>query len=97
MKSLVERFVISRVRPHALTVLDERFGGILAHQNIFRCPTIALYEDLGIPHLCRALICDLDFGLAKEWHATLQRPQTLAGGDYQCDFRWTPVSTEGAP
>ena len=213
MKSLVEHFVIRRVRPHALTVLGERFGGILAHQivwwtegdfeeitarsvhhhafgtrlilsfaamsaalyrtlvasnvapmeathlaaeigrrtyaplwripwrlarllafgragrlamtvrlfrffpfgsddydmrehsfgdgrvclDILRCPTVVLYEDLGIPHLCRALVCDLDFGLAKEWHARLERPQTLAEGDYQCDFRWTPVSTEGAP
>ena len=213
MNRLIERFVIGRVRPHALAVLSERFGGILAHQivwwtegdfqeitarsvprratgtrlilsfaamsaalyrtlvasnvalleathlvaeigrrtyaplwripwrlarllafgragrlamtvrlfrffpfgtddydmrersfgdgrvclDILRCPTVALYEDLGIPHLCRALVCDLDFGLAKEWHARLERPQTLAEGDYQCDFRWTPVSTEGAP
>lgn len=77
MNRLIERFAIGRVRPHALAVLNECFGGI--------------------PHLCRALVCDLDFGLANEWHARLERPQTLAEGDYQCDFRWTPVSTEGTP
>lgn len=76
---------------------ERSFGDGRVCLDILRCPTVALYEDLGIPHLCRALVCDLDFGLAKEWHATLQRPQTLAEGDYQCDFRWTPASPEGAP
>ena len=76
---------------------ERSFGDGRVCLDILRCPTVALYEDLGIPHLCRALVCDLDFGLANEWHARLERPQTLAEGDYQCDFRWTPVSTEGAP
>ena len=174
MNRLIERFVIGRVRPHALAVLSERFGWILAHQimwwtegdfeeitarslhrratgtrlilsfaamstalyrtlvasnlapteaahlaaeigrrtcaplwrlflffpfgsddydmhgrsfgdgrvclDIRRCPTVVLCEDLGISHLCRALVCDLDFGLARE-----------------CHFRWTPLSTAGAP
>lgn len=38
-----------------------------------RCPVIAYYEDLGIPHLCRSLVCDLDFALAREWDADLTR------------------------
>ena len=50
---LIQRFVIAHVGPHALTGLSERFGGILAHQIFF-----------GIPRVCRALVCDLDFALA---------------------------------
>jgi hypothetical protein len=76
---------------------ERSFGNGRVCLDILRCPTVVLYEDLGIPHLCCALVCDLDFGLAKEWHARLERPQTIAEGDYQCDCRWTPVSTEGAP
>jgi len=64
--------------------------------DVPRCPIVAMYEELGIPHLCRALVCDLDFGLAREWNACLERRQTLDGDhECECDFRWKPLE-EGA-
>ena len=64
--------------------------------DVRRCPAVALFEQLQVPHLCRPLVCDLDFELAQVWRAQLERRETLADGDYECDFRWSPLPPFGS-
>ena len=64
--------------------------------DVRRCPAVVLFEQLQVPHLCRPLVCDLDFELAQEWRARLERRETLADGDYECDFRWSPLAPFGS-
>ena len=64
--------------------------------DVRRCPAVVLFEQLDMAHLCRPLVCDLDFELAGEWRAHLERRETLADGDYECDFRWSPLPPFGS-
>ena len=47
--------------------------------EVHRCPIARFYDDLGIAHLSRALVCDLEVAVADEWEADLTR--THLGGD----------------
>ncbi|MCP4402056.1 MAG: L-2-amino-thiazoline-4-carboxylic acid hydrolase [bacterium] len=56
--------------------------------NITRCPFQEYYTSQNLPELCEFASCSQDHLLAKAWHSTFQRTQTLAGGGDYCDFRF---------
>ena len=62
--------------------------------DVRRCPVAEYFASEGLARLCVESWCNLDFGLARMWDATLERPHTLAAGDDHCNFRWRPVAPE---
>lgn len=56
--------------------------------NIKRCPFQEYYRSQGVIELCGYASCSQDYLLAKTWHSTFKREQTLARGDDFCDFRF---------
>jgi len=54
--------------------------------NVYRCPVAEFFISHGLSELCVSAFCDLDYPLADIWDVTLDRPQTIAGGNKYCDF-----------
>ena len=53
-----------------------------------RCPVAEYFASHNQSELCVQTFCKLDFPLAEQWEATLERTGTIASGAPQCDFRW---------
>ncbi len=56
--------------------------------DVRRCPVAEHFTAEGLPGLCIASWCNLDYPLATRWGADLERRGTLVGGADRCDFRW---------
>ena len=61
--------------------------GIVAF-DCLRCPVAEHFAKTGLSDLCVRTFCELDFPLARDWSAVLQRSGSIAGGAPVCDFRW---------
>ncbi len=53
-----------------------------------RCPAAQYFASRNRSALCVQTFCNLDFPLAKDWGAELERSGSIAGGAERCDFRW---------
>jgi hypothetical protein len=53
-----------------------------------RCPAAQYFASRNSSALCVRTFCNLDFPLAKDWGAKLERTGSIAGGAERCDFRW---------
>jgi ubiquinone biosynthesis protein len=53
-----------------------------------RCPAAEYFASRNRADLCVRTFCNLDFPLARDWGAELERTGTIAGGAARCDFRW---------
>lgn len=53
-----------------------------------RCPAAKYFASKNRSALCVRTFCNLDFPLAKDWGAELERKGSIAGGAERCDFRW---------
>jgi ubiquinone biosynthesis protein len=53
-----------------------------------RCPAAEYFASRNRAGLCVKTFCNLDFPLARDWGAELERTGTIAGGAERCDFRW---------
>lgn len=62
-------------------------AGVVAF-DVRRCPVAEYFRAQGLAELCVEAWCNLDFPLAEEWGARLERMETLAEGATRCDFRW---------
>jgi L-2-amino-thiazoline-4-carboxylic acid hydrolase-like protein len=56
-----------------------------------RCPVAEYFASKNRAALCVKTFCNLDFPLAKDWGAELERSGSIAGGAPRCDFRWRSV------
>ncbi|MEP6895030.1 MAG: L-2-amino-thiazoline-4-carboxylic acid hydrolase, partial [Chloroflexota bacterium] len=56
--------------------------------DCLRCPVAEYFESHNLSELCVQTFCKLDFPLAEQWGATLERTGTIASGAPHCDFRW---------
>lgn len=56
--------------------------------DCLRCPVAEYMASLNQSELCVQTFCNLDFPLAEQWEATLERTGTIASGAPRCDFRW---------
>lgn len=56
--------------------------------DMVKCPVAEYFRSQGLEKLCVDTWCNLDFPLAQQWGATLERKATLASGADRCDFRW---------
>lgn len=62
--------------------------------EIHRCAALDLYREIGIPHLCRPLVCDLELAVAEEWNAELTRAHSLSGGDLHCQLHLRSIAPQ---
>ncbi len=60
--------------------------------NCERCPAAQYFASKNKSDLCVRTFCNLDFPLAKDWGAELERTGSIAGGADHCDFRWRHVA-----
>jgi ubiquinone biosynthesis protein len=58
-----------------------------------RCPAAQYFASKNKSALCVRTFCNLDFPLAKDWGAELERTGSIAGGAERCDFRWRRGAT----
>jgi ubiquinone biosynthesis protein len=56
--------------------------------NCLRCPVAEYFRSQGLSDLCVNTWCSLDYPLATQWGAQLERSGTIASGAPLCDFRW---------
>jgi hypothetical protein len=63
--------------------------GVVAF-NCLRCPVAEHFAKVGLSDLCVQTFCALDFPLARDWSAVLERNSSIAAGAAVCDFRWHP-------
>jgi len=56
--------------------------------NCLKCPVAEHFRAHDLSDVCVKTWCALDFPLARQWGATLERTGTIAGGAAACDFRW---------
>jgi len=56
--------------------------------DCLRCPAAQYFSSKNRSALCVQTFCNLDFPLAKDWGAELERTGSIAGGAERCDFRW---------
>jgi ubiquinone biosynthesis protein len=56
--------------------------------NCLTCPVAEYFRSHHLSELCVDTWCKLDYPLARQWGAELQRTGTIAGGASVCDFRW---------
>lgn len=61
--------------------------GVVAF-DCLRCPVAEYFASHNLSELCMKTFCNLDFPLAEQWGAKLERTGTLASGAPRCDFRW---------
>jgi ubiquinone biosynthesis protein len=66
--------------------------GVVAFDCV-RCPVAEYFSANGLSDLCVQTFCNLDFPLAKEWGAELERTSSIAAGASLCDFRWRSKSS----
>ena len=62
--------------------------------NCLKCPVAEYFCSHHLPELCVNTWCQLDYPLARQWGAELERIGTIAGGAPVCDFRWHAVKNE---
>ncbi len=55
--------------------------------DCLRCPVAEHFAKTGLSNLCVDTFCELDFPLARDWSAVLQRSDSIAGGVPVCEFR----------
>ncbi len=67
--------------------------GVVAF-DCLRCPVAEHFSKAGLSDLCVHTFCDLDFALAGDWFAVLQRSGSIAAGAPVCDFRWHANSAQ---
>jgi len=67
--------------------------GVVAF-NCLTCPVAQYFRSHNLSELCVNSWCKLDYPLARQWGAELQRTGTIAGGARVCDFRWQVVAQE---
>jgi len=60
--------------------------------DCLRCPVAEYFASHNLSELCVQTFCNLDFPLAEQWGAVLERTGTIASGASHCDFRWRVVS-----
>ncbi|MBA3868243.1 MAG: L-2-amino-thiazoline-4-carboxylic acid hydrolase [Anaerolineae bacterium] len=65
--------------------------------DCLRCPVAEYFESHNQSELCVQTFCKLDFPLAEQWGATLERTGTIASGAPRCDFRWRHMSRNKSP
>ncbi len=65
--------------------------GVVAF-NCLACPVAEYFRSHNLSELCVNTWCKLDYPLARQWGAELQRTGTIAGGARMCDFRWQVVA-----
>lgn len=63
--------------------------------DVRRCPVAEHFRAQGLGQLCVESWCNLDFPLARQWGARLERSTTIAGGASHCDFRWHVDDVKG--
>ncbi len=56
--------------------------------DCLRCPVAEYFASHTLSELCVQTFCKLDFPLAEQWGAKLERTGTIASGAPRCDFRW---------
>lgn len=61
--------------------------GVIAF-NCLKCPVAEYFRSHDLSELCVNTWCSLDYPLARQWGAELQRTGTIAAGSEVCDFRW---------
>jgi len=83
--------------PPAYIMEDVETTGDSVAFDVRRCPVAEYFVSQGLGELCIESWCDLDFPLATNWDATLERPRTLAAGDDRCDFRWHSTGGGAVP
>lgn len=59
--------------------------------EIVRCPISDYLRTQDATDLCVGAWCNLDYALAEAWGGKLDRASTLAAGDSQCSFRFSPT------
>ncbi len=65
--------------------------GVVAF-NCLKCPVAEYFRSHNLSELCVNTWCKLDYPLARQWSAELQRTGTIAGGAPVCDFRWHAIA-----
>ncbi len=71
-------------------------AGVVAF-NCVRCPVAEYFAAGKLSDLCVATFCALDFPLAHDWGAELQRNSSIAAGAPICDFRWHVKAQQPTP
>lgn len=80
--------------PPGYVMLDvEADPGVVAF-DVRRCPVAEHFRKHDRASVCVESFCNLDFPLARQWDATLERRLTIAGGAERCDFRWHHVASK---
>src|SRR5450755_2036157 len=62
--------------------------------NCLKCPVAEYFRSHNKSELCVNTWCKLDYPLARQWGAELQRTGTIASGARVCDFQWHAVTNE---
>ena len=62
--------------------------------EIHRCSGLDLYRELGIAHLARPLVCDVEAAVADEWQATLTRTHGLIDGHAVCRHQMRSIAPQ---
>ena len=65
--------------------------------DCLRCPVAEYFASHHLSELCVQTFCELDYPLAKQWGATLERTGTIASGAPRCDFRWRHTPPNKTP
>jgi len=60
--------------------------------NCLKCPVAEYFRSHHLSELCVNTWCKLDYPLARQWGAELERTGTIAGGAPVCDFRWHAIA-----
>jgi len=62
--------------------------------DVNHCAALELYRDLGITHLSRSLMCNLELAVAEEWDAEVTRAHSMANGDTRCHLHWRSIAPQ---
>ncbi len=65
--------------------------------NCLKCPVAEHFIAHNLSDLCVNTWCKLDYPLARQWGAELQRTGTIACGAKVCDFRWQTMTSAAEP
>lgn len=97
------RFVTEAFRRFPFSAPDYRFETVTSDKpglvafNCLQCPVANFFRKQQLPDLCVNTWCKLDYPLARQWNADLQRSGTIAGGAPLCDFRWQAQTAPPEP
>jgi ubiquinone biosynthesis protein len=67
---------------------DVHMAGDVVGFDCLKCPVAEYFQSKGLSKFCTQTWCSLDYPLAEQWHAKLERTGSIAGGADKCDFRW---------